>query len=275
VPASDITVNSGDTIDFDASYAKDTDPSVAIARYNWNFGNGTTGTSTGTGYPYAYTNTSGADAVYTVSLTATDADGATSPIVTRHITVHSASSGPDTQAPTVSGAETGTSGTIHFTAIASDNVGVTKVQFLVDGVLKAADTSSPYGTYFNSTTLADGPHTLTVKAYDAANNIGTSSDVPFTVNNGGADHTAPTCSGAVTGTSGTIHFTATASDNVGVTKVAFYVDGVLRAADTGSPYGTYFNSTLVANGSHTLTVKAYDAAGNVGTAAGVPFTVAN
>ena len=64
---------------------------------------------------------------------------------------------------------------------------------------------------------------------------------------------------------GTISINATASDNVGVTKVEFYVDGALKITDTTSPYSYSWDSTAVANGSHSLTAKAYDAAHNVGT----------
>ncbi|HTL97386.1 MAG TPA: Ig-like domain-containing protein, partial [Holophagaceae bacterium] len=123
---------------------------------------------------------------------------------------------------------------------------------------------------FNSAKLADGSHTLTAKAYNTLGATTVSAGVPFIV-----DNTAPTVGAAESGTSGTLHFTATASDAVGVTKVAFYVDGVLKAADASAPYGSYFNSTTLANGSHSLTAKAYDAAGHVTTSAAVPFSVAN
>ncbi len=89
----------------------------------------------------------------------------------------------DTQAPTVSATESGTSGTITLNATASDNVGVSKVEFYVDGALKGTDTASPYSMTLNSTTLANGSHTLTAKAYDAAGNVGTSTSVSFSVSN--------------------------------------------------------------------------------------------
>jgi Zn-dependent metalloprotease len=92
---------------------------------------------------------------------------------------------------------------------------------------------------------------------------------------GSSDTTAPTVSASESGTSGTITFSATASDNVGVTKVEFYVDGALKGSDTTSPYSMTLDSTTLTNASHTLTAKAYDAAGNVGTSTGVSFTVSN
>jgi hypothetical protein len=89
----------------------------------------------------------------------------------------------DTQAPTVSASESGSSGTITLSASASDNVGVSRVEFLVDGVLKGSDTTSAYAITLDSTTLANGSHTLVAKAYDAAGNVGTSSGVAFSVSN--------------------------------------------------------------------------------------------
>ena len=183
--------------------------------------------------------------------------------------------GGDTTAPTVTAAVSGSSGTISFTATASDNVGVTRVEFLVDGVLKGTSTAAPYSLAFNSTTVTNGTHSLTAKAYDAANNVGTSTAVSFTVNNTVADTTAPTVSAASAGSSGSINFTATASDNVGVTRVEFLVDGVLKGTSTVAPYALAFDSTTIANGAHSLTAKAYDAANNVGTSAAVNFTVSN
>ncbi len=91
--------------------------------------------------------------------------------------------GGDTTAPVVSSTESGTSGTIIFSATASDNVGVTKVEFYVDGVLKGTDTTSPYSMTLDSTTLSNASHSLTAKAYDAAGNVATSTAVAFTVNN--------------------------------------------------------------------------------------------
>lgn len=100
------------------------------------------------------------------------------------VTEGSGGGGGDTTPPTVSASESGSSGTIGFSASASDNVGVSKVEFYVDGALKATDTSAPYSASLDSTTLADGSHSLVAKAYDAAGNMGTSSTVSFSVSNG-------------------------------------------------------------------------------------------
>jgi Big-like domain-containing protein len=169
------------------------------------------------------------------------------------------------------------SGTINVNADANDNISVTKVEFYVDGTLVGTDTTSPYSVSWNTATVTDGGHDLTSKAYDAANNTGTSSIVSVTVSN--ADLTLPTTSitsptGGST-VSGTINVNANANDNIGVTKVEFYVDTSLIGTDTTSPYSVSWNTTTIANGSHNLTSKAYDAANNTGTSSIVSVTVSN
>jgi chitinase len=168
------------------------------------------------------------------------------------------------------------SGTVSVTASASDNVGVTKVEFYVNGVLQSSDTATPYGYSWNTSSLASGTYTLMAKAYDAAGNVGQSTNVAVTVVK---DTTAPvvslTAPSNYATVNGTVTVSAYASDNVGVSKVEFSVDGALRAAVNTTPYNYYWNSIAAGNGSHTLSVKAYDATGNVSTTSLVTVTVSN
>ena len=77
-----------------------------------------------------------------------------------------------------------------LTATATDAVGVAGVQFLLDGVaLGAEDTTSPYSVSWNTTTAANGPHTLTARARDAAGNTTTSAVVAVTVSQPAVDPT--------------------------------------------------------------------------------------
>ncbi len=89
----------------------------------------------------------------------------------------------DTTPPTVSASETGNSGTITLSATASDNIGVTKVEFWVDGALKGTDTVAPYTMTLDSRTLPNGSHSLVAKAFDAAANSASSTAVSFNVTN--------------------------------------------------------------------------------------------
>ncbi|MGA9524620.1 MAG: PHB depolymerase family esterase, partial [Myxococcaceae bacterium] len=65
----------------------------------------------------------------------------------------------------------------------------------------------------------------------------------------------------------------TASDNVAVAKVELFLDAELIGTDASAPFEFAWNTGLHANGSYTLTAKAHDAAGNVGTDADTTVTV--
>lgn len=186
------------------------------------------------------------------------------------------SNSSDTVLPTVSASESGTSGSITVSATASDNVGVTLVEFYVDNVLKASSNTAPYSAAIDSTTLSNGTHTLVARAYDAAGNVGISSPQSFSVNNvSGGDTVPPVVTASESGTSGTITLSATASDNIGVTKVEFYVDNALTGTDTATPFTMTLASSTLANSGHVLTAKAFDAAGNSTVSAPVNFTINN
>lgn len=101
------------------------------------------------------------------------------------IWVSQVSGGGDTTPPSVSAATSGSSGTIALTASASDNVGVTRVEFFVDGALKGSDSSAPYALSLDSTTLSNGTHSLVARAFDAAGNSKDSAAVSFSVSNTG------------------------------------------------------------------------------------------
>jgi len=74
---------------------------------------------------------------------------------------------------------------------------------------------------------------------------------------------------------GTVAITASATDNVGVTSVGFYVNGVLQGTDTSAPYTYSWNTSSLASGTYTLTSRAYDAAGNVGQSSAITVSVSN
>ncbi len=74
--------------------------------------------------------------------------------------------------------------------------------------------------------------------------------------------------------SGVVPVQVTATDDTSVTRVELYVDNVLRAVQNAASYVWSFDTTEVANGTHTLTVKAYDSAQNIGQAS-VTFTTQN
>ncbi|MFC5597121.1 glycosyl hydrolase family 18 protein [Deinococcus cellulosilyticus] len=190
----------------------------------------------------------------------------------------------DTTAPTVSAtvapATLTAAGTAKVTATASDNVGVTKVEFFRNGTLVSTDTTAPY-EYSQSFTSSsqNGTYAFTAKAFDAAGNNKTSTATNLTVNiPGTGDTIAPTVSVTASPTNltapGNINLSATASDNVGVSKVEFYRGTTLIATDTTAPY-THADSfsSSAQNSSYSYTAKAFDAAGNNKTSTAVTATV--
>jgi len=83
--------------------------------------------------------------------------------------------------------------------------------------------------------------------------------------------TAPTVDANV---SGVTIIQASASDDRQVIKVEFYVDNVLKATDTKEPFEYNWDTTVYKHNSvHALLVKAYDAAGNVGTSDSIRLVV--
>lgn len=86
---------------------------------------------------------------------------------------------------------------------------------------------------------------------------------------------SPPQSGSVS-VQGTIPVTANASDNVGVVGVQFFLDGTpLGPEDLTAPYSVTWNTTTVSDGTYTLTARARDAAGNIGTSPPVLVDVFN
>ena len=181
-----------------------------------------------------------------------------------------ATSAGDTTAPTVSVTATPTTvtaaGAVTLAATASDNVGITKVEFYRGSTLIATDTAAPFSASDNVTSAQNGTQTYTAKAFDAAGNTkSASTNVTVNIPSSG-DTTAPTVSVTASPTSvtaaGTVSLSATASDNVGVTKVEFYRGTTLLSTDTTSPFTASDSVTGANNGTVTYTAKAFDAAGN-------------
>src|SRR6266480_1174940 len=166
------------------------------------------------------------------------------------------------------------SGTVPVTASVTiiGSLTVAGVQFKLDGAnIGAEDTSAPYAVSWNTTSTANGSHTLTAVGRDLLGVRWTSTDVAVTVSNGPPPDTTPPTVSITSPASGstvsnTITVTAGASDNVGVAGVQFRLDGAnFGAEDTSAPYSIAWDTTAANNGSHTLSARARDAAGNVTT----------
>ncbi len=157
------------------------------------------------------------------------------------------------------------SGAINVTVNASDNVGVKTVNLLVDGVAVVSSNISPFIITWNSATVVNGMHTLSVTAVDAAGNKG-SSTVQVSVSNViVGDITSPIVTlsspNDQSSVTGTVNVTMSASDNVGISTVSISIDNTVVSTSTNYSWNTA-NSP---SGVHLVTATAKDAAGNQGT----------
>jgi hypothetical protein len=229
----------------------------------------------------------GTSALTLSNVVASDTNANSVPVTIQNGTFAVASTVPpgNTIAPLIAitspGAGTTLSGSVTISAQATDDTAVVGVQFKVDGQNQGAeDTTSPYSISWDTTKSANGSHTLTAVARDAAGNQTTSTEATVTVKNGTSETTSSSVSitspAANATVSGKTKVSATVSGIAGVVGVQFKLDGQnLGAEDTTSPYSVSWDTTKTNNGTHTLAAVARDAVGNQITSSEVVVTVNN
>jgi len=74
---------------------------------------------------------------------------------------------------------------------------------------------------------------------------------------------------------GTVALSAAVTDSLNIAKVDFFVGATLIGTDTTSPFSVMWDTTAVADGQSTVTARATDADGNVGSSPATTVTVAN
>ena len=178
---------------------------------------------------------------------------------------------PDTTPPTVSltapaNNATVSGASVSLSATASDNVGVAGVQFTIDGTNAGSEqTSAPYSFVWDSTSVADGSHSITATACDAAGNCATSSAITLTVDNTPPIRSAGSPSGTLTlnTTSTTISLTTNeaATCKYATTPGVAY-DSMTAFTTTGSTSHSSPISGLTNGGSYIYYVKCQDTSGN-------------
>jgi hypothetical protein len=181
-------------------------------------------------------------------------------------------SNSDRQAPTVSltspSSGAWVTGSISVTASATDNNGVTLVQFFADSALIATDNTTPFEIIWDTTTTADGTVAISAKAFDAAGNTATSASRDVTVANDYVDTVSPvvTISSPANNASvkKVVSITASATDNGVLSEIRVAVDGSVLCTSAEPAISCSWNTRRAADGEHIITVTALDAAGNVG-----------
>jgi Bacterial Ig domain len=188
---------------------------------------------------------------------------------------------PDTTAPSVSiSTNTKTitaNGAIQLTATASDNKGVTRVEFYDGSTRLGEDASSPFALSVNATRSINGAHSFIAKAFDAAGNTAVSTPENVTVNI--SDTTAPTVSltgpaSVTTAAAMTLSATATdETDGTGIAKVEFYSGSTKIGEDATAPYTFSRSFVPTDNGTYSFTARAVDGAGNLADSSVLTTTV--
>ena len=183
----------------------------------------------------------------------------------------------DTTAPTVSitspnpGATV--SGSVSVSGTSSDNTAVSTVELSVDGgAFHPVTGTTSWNHLVDSAPLADGSHTFTARATDTSGNR-SSTSVTVTVDNvveAPADTQAPNVAigdpNAGATVSGSVNVSGSASDNAGVAQVEIRVDGGNWVSASGtSNWSRSLDTAAYSDGSHTITARATDAAGNAST----------
>lgn len=182
-PANGSTGVTGTPINLTAT-ATDADGSVSKVE----FYDGTTKLGEDTSSPYALSWTPTTTGAHSLTARATDNLGLFATSAAVGVTINAPSG--DTQPPVVSSMApanlaTGLAGTLAVTAAVTDNVGVTSVEFQVDGAqVGSILTVAPYSVNVDSNAYASGQHVLRVRASDAAGN--TSAWTTATVEFGGS-----------------------------------------------------------------------------------------
>jgi glucose/arabinose dehydrogenase len=170
-PANGSTGNTGVAITLTAT-AADSDGSITGVEF---FDNGVKIGATDTSAPYSVSWTPAATGARSLTARATDDQGATT--TSAAITVTISTSAADTQAPVATltapaNFAAGIAGNLTITATATDNVGVTSVEFQVDGTpVGSTDTVAPYTLVVDSNAYASGQHVVRARASDAAGNV--------------------------------------------------------------------------------------------------------
>ncbi|RLI76289.1 hypothetical protein DRP05_13160 [Archaeoglobales archaeon] len=142
--------------------------------------------------------------------------------------------------------------TITIRALASDDVGISRVEFYDNDKLIVADNSPPYSA---TATLSVGVHTIKAVAYDTANQKAEDGVKVYVKRDNPPIIKITSPSDGAKLSDKNVVITADARDDRGITKVIFYVDDKQIAVDYSEPYVVYYTFST---GIHRIKAVAYD-----------------
>ena len=167
-------------------------------------------------------------------------------------------------------------GDVNIVAEASDDNEVERVEFYIDGLLEETVLARPFDYLWKTTSADTGDHTIFARAYDTNANTAASATITVTVDTI-LDNTPPVVNivNPINGqtVSGNVNIVADATDNNQVSKVEFYIDGLLETTVTDPPYNHTWNSNQVNAGIHNIFARAYDPNNNTAISPTITVTV--
>ena len=146
---------------------------------------------------------------------------------------------------------------INILVDVQSEVSIDRVELFVNNNLINTDRDSPYSLRWDTRTVADGLYTVKAVAYDSENVSG-EAQISLVVNNEGGltvQITSPQNNEIV---KGTCTILVTATSDVGIDRVVFYVDGSQIGEDSSEPYSMDWDTSTYFEGAHTIRVVAYD-----------------
>jgi hypothetical protein len=172
----------------------------------------------------------------------------------------SSGTGGDTTAPTLSvtapAANTVVSGTVNVQFTAVDNTGIDRIELRVDGGLVGTFSGTTRTIPWDSRAVADGSHTLAVRAVDGSGNARDAS-VSVTVRQPVAASVRITTPASGTSLPTSLAIGIQATDETGVRTVTLYADGIRVntfncSGTTCSGSFTWVTDQYLPSGTHTL-----------------------
>lgn len=145
----------------------------------------------------------------------------------------------------------------------SDHSPVTYIVLLINDIVRffASNPPSPYTVTWDTTGEPDGVKTLKAVAFDKAGNAG-SSHISVVVDNTPPSGTIISPPAGTYTNALTLSIEASATDNILLDRVEFYLNENLIGVDSSPPYKVTHNISALAEGTHSITAAVFDLAGN-------------
>ena len=226
--------------------------------------------------PYEYewnTTVEVEDADHIINVNLTDAVGNTTALFPVTVYVNNIDE-PDVIPPNVvifePAANQTVSGLVNITAIATDNISINRVEFYHNHELEFIVTSYPYQYEWNSTNVVedDSEHIWYAKAFDTSENNTQTQPIAVFVDN--EDDIPPTgfilYPYAGQTVSGVVQIQVSASDNLGIDQVEFFIEGNTVGTNSAYPYihdwNTENTELATEDDEHVISITITDLGGN-------------